>query len=442
MRLVDEPAGGVPAVITTPAQFATACIALHTATGPVALDVERAGGFRYSGRAYLIQVHRQGAPTLLFDPLCWDRQHEHYSGVDVAPLQEILSGPQAPPWVLHAATQDLPSLALEGLRPRELFDTELAGRLLGLPRVALGVMTERLLGIGLEKGFSAVDWSRRPLPQPWLRYAALDVEFLLPLREALVTQLEQAGKGEWARQECAYLVEHALTLPEATEHVQASSQAWRRISGVHRLRHAQELALVQALWQRRDEIARTSDTAPSRLLHDRVIIEAAHKKPTSRAQFQALPTMAKNIGPARYYKDWVEALTQALALPADQWPQLHAPNSAALPPVRTWRERNPAAAARLTVARAALATVSQRCNVPTENLLWPEALRQLCWHNGGRTASSPSLSVEQVSHVLTQAAARDWQVQLCASPVAQALRALEHPEQPPAEEQPLAEPPA
>ena len=85
--------------------------------------------------------------------------------------------------------------------PTRLFDTELAGRLAGFPRVGLGAMVESVLGFVLEKGHSAVDWSTRPLPEPWLRYAALDVELLVDLRDALEKELDRQGKLEWARQE-------------------------------------------------------------------------------------------------------------------------------------------------------------------------------------------------------------------------------------------------
>ena len=95
--------------------------------------------------------------------------------------------------MLHAASQDLPCLAEIGYRPRRLFDTELAGRLLGYPRVGLGTLVEEVLGLALEKSHSAADWSTRPLPSEWLLYAALDVEVLVELRDALAQQL---GAGQ------------------------------------------------------------------------------------------------------------------------------------------------------------------------------------------------------------------------------------------------------
>ncbi len=87
-----------------------------------------------------------------------------------------------------------------------MFDTELAARLAGFERVGLASVVELLLGFTLEKGFSAADWSTRPLPQDWLRYAALDVELLIELRELLGAELERQGKLEWAEQEFAAAV--------------------------------------------------------------------------------------------------------------------------------------------------------------------------------------------------------------------------------------------
>ena len=153
-------------------------------------------------------------------------------------------------WVLHAASQDLPCLADIGLTPPSLFDTELAGRLLGHPRVGLGAMCESVLGLALEKGHAAADWSTRPLPEDWLKYAALDVEVLVELRDALAAELEATGKTEWARQE----FEHVASAPPPAPRV----DPWRRTSGMHRVRKPRQLAIIRELWLARDEVARST----------------------------------------------------------------------------------------------------------------------------------------------------------------------------------------
>ncbi|MGZ8761622.1 MAG: ribonuclease D, partial [Aeromicrobium sp.] len=163
--------------------------AIAAATGPVALDAERASGFRYSQRAYLVQIRREGAGSALIDPIAFD---------DLSQLNEAISDAE---WILHAASQDLMCFAEIGMRPKALFDTELAGRLLNLPRVGLATLVETQLGRSLAKEHSAADWSTRPLPAPWLHYAALDVEVLIELRDILHDQLVETGKRDWAAQE-------------------------------------------------------------------------------------------------------------------------------------------------------------------------------------------------------------------------------------------------
>ncbi len=208
--------------------MAATVAAFAAGTGPVAIDAERASGYRYSARAYLVQLRREGSGTALVDPIAFD---------DLADLQAALGDTE---WILHAATQDLPCLAEIGLRPTTLFDTELAGRLLGYPRVGLATLVETVVGRSLRKEHSAVDWSTRPLPVPWLEYAALDVEALVELREALGRELEETGKAEWARQEFEHLVTAAPSGPR--------QEPWRRTSGMHRARGRRALAAVRELW--------------------------------------------------------------------------------------------------------------------------------------------------------------------------------------------------
>src|SRR5262245_40879622 len=172
-----EPRDGLPPLVTTAPALAEAVTALGAGEGPVAVDAERASGYRYGHRAFLVQLRRRGAGTVLIDPIACP---------DLSALDAALAGGEA---VLHAASQDLPCLAELGYQPRQLFDTGLAGRLLGYPRVGLGVLVETVLGFTLEKAHAAADWSTRPLPTEWLRYAALDVEVLVELRDALAAEL-------------------------------------------------------------------------------------------------------------------------------------------------------------------------------------------------------------------------------------------------------------
>ena len=109
-----RPRQALPALTTTTTQLDAAAAGLARGSGPVAVDAERASGFRYGQDAYLVQLRREDVGTVLVDPV---------GLADLAPLDLALRGTE---WVLHAADQDLPCLAAVGMRPDRLFDTELA----------------------------------------------------------------------------------------------------------------------------------------------------------------------------------------------------------------------------------------------------------------------------------------------------------------------------
>ncbi len=388
-----EPAGGVPPVIETAESLAEAAAALAAGSGPVAVDAERASGYRYGQRAYLIQMRRAGGGILLVDPTTCG---------DLTPLIEAVRGLE---WVLHAASQDIPCLAEVGLRPERIFDTELAGRLLGYPRVGLGSMVEGVLGLTLEKGHSAVDWSVRPLPEPWLRYAALDVEVLIDLRDALEEELRAAGKLDWAHQEFASIVANPLPGPRL--------DPWRRVSGLHRVRRARQLAMVRSLWETRDRMAAGRDIAPGRILPDSAIVEAALAMPTTVEQLSAMPVFGGR-STRRAAGTWFAALEAARALPEDQLPPAHLPASGP-PPPRSWPERDPAAASRLAALRAGVGAVAEANHLPTENLLAPDHLRRIAW------TPPDEVSVPVIEGILSGFGARPWQIELTAEVIVAGL---------------------
>jgi len=388
-----EPRDGVPEPITTQDQLAAAIDLLRDGTGPLAVDAERASGYRYGQRAYLVQLRRAGVGTLLIDPVPLP---------DLSALGEVIADVE---WVLHAASQDLPCLAELGLRPSQIFDTELAGRLLGYARVGLGSIIEEVLGYTLEKGHSAADWSTRPLPEPWLRYAALDVELLVELRDVLEAQLTEQGKRDWAAQEFAAIA----AAPPAPPRV----EPWRRTSGLHRLRKRRQLAVVRALWEARDDLARRRDIAPGRVLPDAAIAAAALALPKTEAELLAV-SIFNGRSLRRSVAIWFAAVDAALHLPEDDLPDLKARYDGP-PPARSWPERDPAAAARLAAGRGAVAAIATEHNLPTENLLTPDSIRRLAW------SPPDDISEPVVADVLRGLGARPWQVELTAAALAEAL---------------------
>lgn len=390
------PRDGVPGVSSSRHEIARAADLLASGTGPFAVDAERASGFRYSNRAYLVQIRRAGAGTVLIDPV----SHGGDSLEVLAPLAEVLADDE---WVLHAADQDLPCLAEIGIRPSALYDTELAGRLANYDRVNLAAMVQRLLGLQLTKGHGAADWSKRPLPEEWLNYAALDVEVLVDLREAIAAVLDEQGKTEWARQEFEYL--------RTVEATPTRRDRWRRTSGIHKVRDPKALAAVRELWTTRDQIARRRDIAPGRILPDSAIINAATTNPDTIEKLTELPIFG-GTKQRRNAQVWLDALNRART---SEPPDVQEPSNGP-PPASRWARRKPEAAVRLEAARAGLTELAQQVSVPVENLLSPELVRRLCWD--WQDTEDPAAAVEAF---LRNSTARQWQRVLTVPVLARAL---------------------
>jgi ribonuclease D len=392
---LTEPRDGVPAPLVDEAALAAAVDVLRAGSGPVAVDAERASGYRYGQRAYLVQLRREDVGTLLIDPTALP---------DLSALSAAIADDE---WVLHAASQDIPCLRELGMNPTRVFDTELAGRLLGHPRVGLGPIVEEVLGLSLEKGHSAADWSTRPLPEPWLRYAALDVEVLVDLRDALAEELDEQGKRAWAEEEFAAIVAAPPSPPRV--------EPWRRTSGLHRVRKRRQLAVVRSLWERRDEVARRRDIAPGRVLPDAALVGAALSAPANEAELIALPVWGGR-SLRRQSATWLPAIERALAMPDAELPDLKTAHEGP-PPARSWPDRDPTAAARLAAAKTAVAAIADEHRLPVENLLAPDTVRRLAWDPPG----GPRPAADAVAAFLTDHGARRWQVGLTAVPLAGAL---------------------
>lgn len=393
---LNEPSDGLPTVIDNDAHLEEYAEALARARGSIAVDVERASGFRYGQRPFLVQIRRQEAGTALIDPTTIRDFH---------PLSTAMSETE---WVLHAASQDLPGLRDLGLVPDSLFDTELAARLLGMPKVGLATVVAELLGLGLAKEHSAVDWSTRPLPEDWLRYAALDVEVLVELRDVLASRLVEADKYDLAQQE----FEHVRTLPVHPP----PADPWRRTSGIQVIRDRVRLAAVKELWLTRDRIARKRDIAPGRILPDAAIIAAAQLMPRTQQDLLALPVFSgKNT--RRSAHTWLDAINKARQAPGKVLPPRSTPSTEP-PPAKVWADKNPDAWQRLTAVREIVYRIAEEIDLPHENLMQPLLIRKLCW-----TPPDP-INAETVAAALRNYGARPWQIEATAASLARALAPL------------------
>ncbi|HEY4898466.1 MAG TPA: HRDC domain-containing protein [Candidatus Nanopelagicaceae bacterium] len=380
------PRFGLPELIIDQAGFLAALESLVNGHGPIAVDAERASGYRYSGRAYLIQLFRRDGGLHLIDPIAI-ADTALWATMDLA-LKDC-------EWIIHASTQDLPCLRELGIYPEILFDTELGGRIAGCERVGLGPLCESLLELQLAKEHSAVDWSIRPLKDEWLNYAALDVDVLVDLRDAVEELLTERGKLSWAKEDFSAILNNPPNPPRI--------DPWRRTSGLHKVRDRMTLAIIKTLWIARDEFAREIDIAPGRIFNDEVLVTIATKRPDNVDEFAKIikrRTRVTNIPTT----EWFALLHQTLKLPDSELPVLRTP-SIGLPPIKLWKERNPLGHARLSHARAAVQQRAAELEMPVENLVSPEVIRQLVWKN------PPDDGLEQyIEEVLAQNGARAWQI--------------------------------
>ncbi|MEY4497491.1 MAG: hypothetical protein RLZZ364_796 [Actinomycetota bacterium] len=409
-ELLTAPYAGLPDLVDTEERFQKMLRELAAGTGPFAVDAERASGYRYSARAYLIQIKRTGGGLHLLDPIPF--------GADNPLFTELNNLWRDDEVILHASTQDLPCLRELGLNPQKLFDTELAGRIVGLPRVGLGALVESLLNIGLTKEHSAQDWSIRPLPEDWLNYAALDVELLIELKGEIEKLLQAAGKERWAREEFAAI----LAAPPSPKRI----DPWRRTTGIHKVKRRQQLAVVKALWEARDDLAAHLDISPGRIFSDLAISTVALSCESAPILTKRdLEKVLKPIGlRARWFENtprWLKAIAAALELPEDELPPLRL-KSDALPPIKLWRDRFPEAYIPLSHARHEMSLKAAELEIPVENLLSPELIRQIAWR---RPAEA------DIATILRELGARPWQIEIAQPIFAKALEereALELPE--------------
>lgn len=392
-----SPAGGVPALIDTESALKAAIVKLAKAKGPIAVDAERASGYRYSARAYLIQIKRE-KDIYLIDPVPF------IGSALTEELNEIIQSDEV---ILHASTQDLPCLREWGLHPKRLFDTELGARLAGLPRVGLGALVDHFFQLTLAKEHSAVDWSLRPLNQDWINYAALDVELLIELRDKVAELLNSQNKLKWALTEFQSILDAPPAPPR--------EDPWRRTSGMHKVRKREQLAVVRELWIARDEIASKADVAPGRLLSDNAITELSVTVPVTTKAFQKAlrpigfrPRWMENVNV------WIDAITRAQSA---ELPQMRL-NGDGMPPIKQWRDKFPERYAPLTHAREAVNLKAQELNMPTENLITPEFVRRVCWDQTRADEKS-------VAEKLSKLGARTWQIEQVAPLLAAALTETE-----------------
>lgn len=445
-KLLKEPREGVPEVIDTLEAYKEYCNLLASGSGSLAADAERASGFRYGHEDWLIQFKRKGAGIGLLDPIALGKL-----GVDWHEFNEAVGDA---PWIIHDSMQDLPGFFDIGLRPRALFDTEIAAKLLGRKRFGLSSVTEYYLGLTLAKEHSAADWSYRPLPRDWRNYAALDVELLIELEEVMSGELKKQGKLLWANQEFAHL------LSKGAQKKSPHPNPWLRISHISVLMHDKVgLMIAKELWQKRDELACQYDIAPTLLLSDAAIIEAGKRKPSNSREFRSIrilnervrihtgseqdkmferyapiqrkikPNVWKNVieNAINRAKSGEVAIIDCAQSSNDEddcscsnESSLIAKNvqdaqesQAAPRSMKYWRDHHPKRYERLQNVKQSLIKIAEDTHTPTEIIIKPQIIRNLCWQD--------NIEHINVKEFLVEQGARTWQSDLIAESVTRAI---------------------
>lgn len=328
-------------------------------TGWLAVDAERASGFRYFQRAYLIQFHFENGVTWLIDPHLFDE-----GDAGRRALNELT---QALPrnWILHAATQDFPCLFELGLRPERVFDTELAAKLIGLEKVGLASILQQLHGIELAKEHSAADWSQRPLTASMLGYAALDVQHLHELKESLSNAIFEVGREEWAVQEFDHLLTFAPKPPDEYK--------WLRLPGVKQARDQTVSKIAKAIWSARELLAQELDISPGRILPDSSIAAAAIAKPSSRRELASNKAFSGRMSRTKLDLWWG-------AVESAESQDVHVTAaSEAIPHHRSWERRFPDAYRRYGELRPILIDLAAKHGLRPEVLISPDAIRSVAF---------------------------------------------------------------
>lgn len=372
--------GAVP--LTDSEQQYQQCLGEYQNPGEyVAFDTERASGIRYLDKAYLIQAKGQSAPLVLLDPLV------------LPDLSDFSAACKNSTWVLHAAKEDLECMKWAGLQAPQLFDTQIATKLLGFEQVGLGAVTEEVLGVKLAKNHTRENWSLRPLKQSWLDYAALDVEYLVELALALKERLKAAGRLPWAEQEFAYTLAHYCR--------QSDPEPWRHLKGAGKARSPRQLGLLRELYSQRDEIAREGDLAPHRVLPNHDLVDLVLKTPRSYQELSQRPFMQRRQL-RRYARRWWQAIKKVRDLEKEQLPGREPPRKLhEISSLATWEKIDPARAELYRLLKQDVSTWAQENQIWAELALSPSAIRQVAayWEPG-----------KDLQNLLKTAEARDWQL--------------------------------
>lgn len=245
-----------------------------------AIDTEADSLHHYTEKLCLIQVSVPGEDYVI-DPLV------------PLPLADFFQRLSSRQLIFHAADGDVRLIKKAvPFSPKIVFDTMIAAQLLGYEKIGLQNLAERHCGVVLSKAEQKADWSKRPLEDKLIRYAANDTHYLETISEAMKKELIELGRLEWHRQQCARLLETLESLPaQGQKPAEENETAWQ-IKGAKALK-GPALTILKELWQWRDALARQKDRPAFKVLNSEYLLElakwAAENPQTDVGEWKAAP---------------------------------------------------------------------------------------------------------------------------------------------------------
>jgi ribonuclease D len=280
------------------------CMAAIAREPVLALDTEASSFHRYQQRVCLVQLSTRER-TWLIDPLALP---------GLSPMGQLL-GQHQMEVVIHDADYDLRILARDhGIRVENVFDTLIAAELVNEPEIGLAALLRKYQGLEIDKKFQKADWSKRPLPEPMLDYAAGDTSHLIAVRDILEKKLRELGRWEWAEEEFTLLTDAPFNLPVNEE------PPFLRMKGAKILKPHQ-LAILREVHGWREGVAEKMDRAPFMVLGNDVLLGLATDPPASRKELAGRKGVTDRVM-ERYGREIMSAVERGLAVPKDDWPRV------------------------------------------------------------------------------------------------------------------------
>ena len=275
----------------------------------IAVDLEADSMFHFKEKVCLIQVAAKNR-SIVIDPL---------QIKDLSSLKSIFAGHHIQK-IFHGADYDVRSLFRDfNIETNNLFDTELACRFLGIKETGLEAVLKKFFKISLDKKYQKKDWSKRPLQQEMLDYAARDVIYLVPMAEILEKELDNKGRLSWVHEECDYLSKVRPALSD-------DEPLFLKFKGAGRLK-PRSLAVLEALLQFRKKVAGKKDKPLFKIIGNNDLMKITLARPVTLQGLKGTKALS-NRQVSIYGKALVETINKAIKIPEDKllvYPRKKAP---------------------------------------------------------------------------------------------------------------------